>query len=797
MKSPSLFVPSLVVFLLAVPVLAGEPPQESLSLWLRADECGPLDEAGRVAAWKNHAREGGGDATQAEPGRRPLWEEHVAGLGGRPALRFDGKDDFLHLPWLKLGSEVTVILVAEDAEQTEGGSYWRPLLSGDDDSFRDGATKYSFGFRRADMDPLLIANLYYAPKRSHRLMQPQFPPVRRGFHLYHFCRRGAAAEGMMLRVDGAKVARLTADKDPPGFPGTGYTIGQGANVLSGGPSRCYRGRIAEILVYDRPLAAIEILRVEEYLAEKYDLSCEDAPPTGGLALWLDGETLTGTCEPGSAASRWKDQSGHGRDGIQRQPQRCPCYLPHGIKRHPAVDFAGPDAELDFSGWRPPAQAVTFAAVRRAPNHRAEIVEILPGIDPNWGQGASVFRGQLAELLVYDRPLSENEAGTVRRYLRQRYDESADPRCFDNATLIFHNGYNDQPYVVKCRDGSWLCVITTSEIAESGRDRTLVVTRSSDQGRTWTEPAYTIEPGEMRQPSWATLYATPYGRVYVFYNLCEEKPGPAPVGYFFKFSDDNGLTWSQERYRMPIRPLALDRQFDRVGGWSVCPPIQVGEDVLVSYTRFGGSKRSAGQGFVFRSDNLATERDPDRIDWEMLPAGDAGLRADQVPSDMQEEHIITPLADGDLCCLWRTTAGYACRSYSRDGGRTWEAPMPATLGPKGRPVKQPLACCRPYRSADGRYLLWFHNTSPDPGGAIYRPRDVVWLAGGQEVDGEIVWSQPEILLYGHDLPVRGAGMSYPDFVEEDGRLWVTTTDKQNAKIFEVSGSCWRGSGGRKS
>ena len=42
----------------------------------------------------------------------------------------------------------------------------------------------------------------------------------------------------------------------------------------------------------------------------------------------------------------------------------------------------------------------------------------------------------------------------------------------------------------------------------------------------------------------------------------------------------------------------------------------------------------------------------------------------------------------------------------------------------------------------------------------------------------------MLLYGFDLPVRGLGMSYPDFIEQDGRLRITTTDKEDARIFEI-------------
>jgi hypothetical protein len=461
------------------------------------------------------------------------------------------------------------------------------------------------------------------------------------------------------------------------------------------------------------------------------------------------------------------------------------YRPREFNGRPALDFGSPNARLDFGGWRPPDKRSVFAAIRERPGARVTVSRELPDIGFNTNGGNELFKGTLAELLVYDRELSNDEAKDVIRYLNQRYSESSDARCFENGRLIFRNGYNDQPYVVKCRDGSWLCVITTSAIAESGHDRTLVVTRSRDQGRSWSDVRYAIEPLEMRQPSWATLYVTPYGRVYAFYNLRERPVGQlSRINYVYKHSDDHGETWSHERFPMPIRKIALDREFGGTGGWGVCPPIEIGSNVLVSYTRFAPPGRSQGQGFVFRSDNLQSERDPKKIRWEMLPAGDHGIRAEDVDSDMQEEHIITPLANGDLCCIWRTTSGYACQGYSRDGGQTWSDCGPAVYSPGGRQIKHPLACCRPFRTSGGRYLLWLHNVKPLSQTGIYRPRDVVWLAGGTETDGMIHWSQPEVFLYGFDLPVRGLGMSYPDFIEKDGRFWVTATDKEDARIIEI-------------
>ena len=759
-------------------------PTNGMQLWLAADNVPERDANDGVGMWTNQAPGTSHHAVQQDVARRPKWRDSVSSLGGQPALEFDGKDDFLHLPWLTIGSQTTVILVAENTEQTEGGSYWRAVISGDDDSFRDGATKYAFSFRRAGFDPVFIANLYYAPDKPHRLMQPNSLPTPVGFHIYNVYRRGTSSDGMTLRVDGVTVARLTADKNPPGFPGTGYTIGQGGDRAAGKLFRFYRGRIAEILIYDRPLAAIETLRVEEYLADKYGLKRPYAPPTRGLTLWLDAGSLPET-DSGHAVVRLLDQSGRGHDAVQAVSDLQPTYSIRGINRRPALNFSQPNTQLDFSGWRPPANGTVFAAARAKPDRRAQITRELPVIDTDWSTDGARFSGLLSELLVYDRGLSNDETREVEQYLALRYSESPDPRCFDNGTLIFHNGYNDQPYVVKCRDGSWLCVMTTSKYAEHGADRTLVVTRSRNQGQTWSEPAYSIEPPDMRQPSWGTLYVTPYGRVYVFYNLRHDTARPSPIGFFFKYSDDHGETWSADRYPMPLRKIDLDTRSRGTGGWSVCPPIDVGSDVLVSYTRYANPGRSQGQGFVFRSENLQTERDPQKIRWEMLPAGDRGIRAEDVKSDMQEEHIITPLASGDLFCIWRSTSGYACQSYSRDSGRTWLDRDFAVYHPGGRRIEQPLACCRPYRMSDGRYLLWFHNTKPDSATAPYRPRDVVWIAGGEERAGTIHWSQPEVLMYGFDLPVRGLGMSYPDFIEEDGRLWVTTTNKEDARVFEIA------------
>src|SRR5882724_345904 len=140
----------------------------------------------------------------------------------------------------------------------------------------------------------------------------------------------------------------------------------------------------------------------------------------------------------------------------------------------------------------------------------------------------------------------------------------DPRNIRTGSPIPKEGYCDQPYIVITHDGAWLCVLTTGSGVEGQPGQHIVATISSDQGKTWT-PLIDIEPANGPEASWVMPLKTPGGRVYVFYTYnkdnLREVAGSNSRGtsrrvdtlgaYCFKFSDDNGRTWSQERYEIPM------------------------------------------------------------------------------------------------------------------------------------------------------------------------------------------------------------------------------------------------------
>ena len=362
--------------------------------------------------------------------------------------------------------------------------------------------------------------------------------------------------------------------------------------------------------------------------------------------------------------------------------------------------------------------------------------------------------------------------------------------------ISSEGYCDQPYIVITKDGNWLCTMTTGADREGQGDQHVVSTISADHGKTWTPPV-DIEPADGPEASWVMPLMTPSGRVYAFYtyngdnirSLGEQDNIRADTlgWYCYRYSDDNGQTWSADRYRLPLRVTAVDRGNDWHGEvqifWGIGKPITFNGRAMFAFTKIGKYMLDESEGWFFRSDNILTESDPAKIQWELLPEGDHGLRNAEFGSIQSEQNIV-PMRDGGVYCMYRTTTGYPCHAYSRDGGRTWTLPEQATYAPGGKRMKNPRACPRIWRTQNGKYLFWFHNHS----GKDFLGRNPAWISGGVEKDGHIHWSQPEILLYdpqaGDEIGRGGVRMSYPDLVEQDGRYWISETQKSVARVHEI-------------
>jgi len=394
------------------------------------------------------------------------------------------------------------------------------------------------------------------------------------------------------------------------------------------------------------------------------------------------------------------------------------------------------------------------------------------------------------------------------------DQAHDWRLLDNGTEIPTLSYADQPYLVKADDGALVCVVTTGAGHEGSRGQHVAVLRSTDDGKTWSDPV-AVESPDKPESSYAVLLKAESGRLYCFYNYNEDNLREIPTVYegnpptfrvdtlgyhVFKYSDDHGRTWSNRYYKVPIRETRIDRE-NVTGGkvrfmWNVGRPFVLNGAAYISIHKvagFGDGFLVGSEGWLVKSDNILTESDPEQIVWETLPEGDTGLRTPPGGGPVAEEQSYVVLSDGSVYCVYRTIDGWLAESYSRDGGRTWAVPQYKCYA-DGRRMKNPRAAAFVWRCRNGRYLQWFHNHGgrfigehglDEPVKSPYEDRNPVWVSAGIEQDdpgGKILqWSQPEVLLYHDDPFIR---MSYPDMIELDDGLYITETQKNIARMHKI-------------
>lgn len=384
---------------------------------------------------------------------------------------------------------------------------------------------------------------------------------------------------------------------------------------------------------------------------------------------------------------------------------------------------------------------------------------------------------------------------------------ADFRHIETGREIPSEGYCDQPYVVVNADGSWTCVMTTGQGREGAAGQHVVSAVSNDQGKTW-DGLFDIEPADGPEASWVMPLRVPEtGRIYAFYtynkdNQREVKRVDGGVFtrvdsfgvYAYRYSDDRGRTWSEQRYEIPMRMFEIDRQ-NTYGGkvqffWGVGKPFTHKGKAYVVASKVGGFGPgffTRNEGVLFASPNLLTEHDPAKHEWETLPDGDRGVRTPEGGGPVAGEFNVTPMNDGSLYGTYRTIDGWPCHGYSRDDGRTWETDW-MTYTPGGRRVKNPRSANFVRRFSNGKYLYWFCfnggevlGRAPGREGRAYNNRNPIWMCGGVEKDGHIHWSQPEIVLYDDKIGNRS---SYPDYIEAGDHIFITETQKETARTHEL-------------
>lgn len=257
--------PAIRVFPSVTPPTPAAPDTlAGLQLWLRSDSDIAYDATAAVSQWRDQSGNAN-HAVQSAAARRP---QLVRGaIAGKPAVRFDGADDYLAIEQLNYAAAGVIdgltlfALLRTTTPQTQAlvsfdrNAYWSLELTGGANAGRVRWSTQPQAGGGHDLDsPGALADGRW------RLVCGRFAA-------------GATATKQLF-IDGVLVAEANAH--PGQNAGSGVTrfgfVGAPSQAATfDGPigAGLFRGEIAEIVLYDRALSDSERDRVEHYFAEKY------------------------------------------------------------------------------------------------------------------------------------------------------------------------------------------------------------------------------------------------------------------------------------------------------------------------------------------------------------------------------------------------------------------------------------------------------------------------------------------------------------------------------------------------
>lgn len=372
---------------------------------------------------------------------------------------------------------------------------------------------------------------------------------------------------------------------------------------------------------------------------------------------------------------------------------------------------------------------------------------------------------------------------------------------------------------------------TQASEENNPDQRVVMSRSCDQGQTWTKPM--IIAGDRtgktgRLASWQFPVVVPRKsgqtsgpayRIYLFYNqnvgvIDAREDTTGALAY--RWSDDDGATWSAPR-ELRIRKSAISHPDPAAPeNWVTyqCPIVTKNGEVFVGFTRWaskviqkeGGLFERDSEVWFLRFDNIMTEPDPTKLTVTTLPDGERGLRVPASEESIKsgkfpgmsvaQEPTIQELSDGRFISVMRTLQGCIYFALSKDRGHTWDTPRPLRFQPGGPVVPQPLASSPLYKLKDGRFILIFHNNDgsankgrgPTDSRRVRRP---VFLTVGREIgdpDQPIAFTPPRLVA---DNGGTRAGRSrhtqigtYPSLFEFEDRVYFWYPDRKHFLLGKI-------------
>jgi len=247
--------------------------------------------------------------------------------------------------------------------------------------------------------------------------------------------------------------------------------------------------------------------------------------------------------------------------------------------------------------------------------------------------------------------------------------------------------------------------------------------SDDQGLTWSAPKTIVENEGRYNVMSVSLLQSASGKLHMVYLVKNSWLDCRP---YLRTSEDDGATWSAPKLILQAPGYFVvnnDRLIQTAKGRLILP---------VAFHRSRGQEPLSSRSFDARAIALWIYSDDDGKTWQ--EAANWWAMPIRSGSGLQEPGLVER-ADGSLISWARTDAGSQYGFESKDGGKSWSAPVPTTLA---SPVS-PASIKRIPGSSD---LLAVFN---DHSGRVSFPKGRRSpLVAAISKDGGATWGTPKVL-----------------------------------------------------
>ena len=203
-----------------------------LRMWVAADIGLDLTDGDPVMVWPDQSGNGN-DLIQGAGAKRPIYKTGL--VNGRPAMRFDGADDFIDAAFVLVQPEYVFCVFNMTADAAGSNPF---------DGF---AGVNSLRLYRSGVGPALTMNA-----------GANLGPITINLTDYFISGCLFNATNGQFRINGGNLAAGNTG----GIDGDGIRVGE----------EPFQGDIAEVIVYNTTLSAVDRQRVERYLSMKYAIS---------------------------------------------------------------------------------------------------------------------------------------------------------------------------------------------------------------------------------------------------------------------------------------------------------------------------------------------------------------------------------------------------------------------------------------------------------------------------------------------------------------------------------------------